>query len=83
MRAYQKKVVILKETGSKIFEEAHFFLRTGADFSPSFKTMVGEANKIIEESFGKRRGKKRLAAFLIGCVLGVFLGAVITLVLKK
>ncbi len=59
MRAYQKKVVFLKETGSKIFEEACFVLRTGGDYTPSHATMVAEAKRIIEENFTRRVWRKR------------------------
>lgn len=76
MRGYQKKVIYLKNTGSRHFEEAYFILRedtakanlTGAD-------MIDEANRIIKENFEKeRRGfisskKWYIVAFFVGCAV--------------
>ena len=53
MRGYQKKVIYLKNTGSRNFEEAYFVLRSDID-SPKISEgeMIREANTIIDENFG-------------------------------
>ena len=50
VRGCQRRVVRLRTKDSKIFEEAYFFLRE--DLSPAEKTtdMIGEANRIVQES---------------------------------
>ena len=74
MRGYQKKVIYVKNTGSRHFEEAYFVLRPdseGAAASP--ESMITEANRIIKENFQNRRGgffyskKWHILAFFLGC----------------
>ena len=51
MRGYNKKVFLLKETDSYIFDEALFFVKRDVETSTLGKSdMVIEANRIIEES---------------------------------
>lgn len=57
MRGYQKRVIYLKNTGSRNFEEAYFIVRQDACDVASSALMIDEANKIIEENFGARRGR--------------------------
>lgn len=76
MRGYQKKVIYLKNTGSRNFEEAYFVLRSDID-SPKISEgeMIREANIIIDENFGlSGRGflySKRwyILTFIIGFTL--------------
>ncbi len=80
MRGYQKRVIYLKNTGSKSFEEAYFVMRE-SEGSPgvSQDKMIEEANRIIAENFGSDgRGflyTKRwyILAFLAGCAITVVL----------
>lgn len=74
MRGYQKKVIYLKNTGSRHFEEAYFILREDAEKKAlSSAQMIDEANKIIKENFQReRRGffsskKWYVVAFFVGC----------------
>ena len=76
MRGYQKKIIFLKNVNCEVFEEAYFVIRCEEKMRKnSHATMVAEAKRIIEESFGpqKRRFKflkiKTLLAFLSGVVL--------------
>lgn len=57
MRGYQKRVIYLKNTGSRNFEEAYFVVRdTNDGVRPdSASAMIDEANLIIDENFGKRK----------------------------
>ena len=80
MRGYQKKVIFLKNVGSEIFDEAYFVLKCDEKTRIfSHATMVYEANRIIEENFGKRKRKlsfKKMSilfAFLIGFIISFIL----------
>ena len=78
MRGYQKKVIYVKNTGSRHFEEAYFVLRPdseGAAASP--ESMITEANRIIRENFLKR--KKGFLYSKRWYVLSFFLGCATTL----
>lgn len=83
MRGYQRRVIFLKNTGSALFEEAYFVMRslemaegrTEAD-------MVAEADRIIEENFGKRRKraeKRRLLSLAFSFMGGALLTLTIAL----
>ena len=78
MKGYQKRVIYLKNTGSRIFDEAVFFVKADLDAaSTEYNDMVIEANRIIDESLGrvdtKGRGKSRILGFLTPFLLGVLL----------
>lgn len=80
MRGYQKKVIFLKNTGSELFDEAYFIVKYDEDkrfFSHA--TMVSEAQRIIEENFGRK--KKRLKILNPTALLAFFLGFLFSLVL--
>lgn len=73
MRGCQKRVIFLKNTGSALFEEAYFVMRS--DGTAGVKTeadMVSEAGRIIEENFGKKKRYplSRLLAFLLSFLGG-------------
>ena len=76
MRGYQKKVIFVKNTGSRHFEEAYFVIRPDSEASADCAdSMIEEANRIIKENFEKRRGgflyskKWHILAFLLGCAV--------------
>lgn len=82
MRGYQKRVIYLKNTGSRNFEEAYFIVR--ADVSEencSRDFMIEEANRIIDENFWEKRGgfaiiKRYFISFILGaavCAIMLFL----------
>ena len=84
MRGYQKKVIYLKNTGSRHFEEAYFVLRGDADNNnPTGAEMIDEANRIIKENFEKeRRGfisskKWYVVAFFVGCAAASLIFSII------
>ena len=63
MRGYQRRVIFLKNTGSALFEEAYFVMRSDEMAEgKSEMDMVAEASRIIDENFGKTRF--RLPRFL-------------------
>ena len=76
MRGYQKKVIYMKNTGSDIFEEAYFVVKSDTPPSVgSHERMVDEANRIINENFDRRKSKfligvrGKIGAFLLGSLL--------------
>ena len=84
MRGYQKRVVYLKNTGSSVFEEAYFVIKSDKkDFSDKAYTgeaLIEEAHRIIEENVKLHSNKKRkipsvksIVIFSVG-----FLSAVLT-----
>jgi len=73
IKGLNKRVIVIKNPQSEIFEEAHFFVKSGKSFfgAPRENDMVTEANKILEKihaqnkSSGKGGGvvsKKKPAA---------------------
>ena len=79
MRGYQKRVIYLKNTGSRHFEEAYFVVRTDAeDKKCSSHHMIEEANRIVEENFGVCHGRLYSYRFyILTFVLGMALSALV------
>ncbi len=75
MKAYQKKMVFIKNTGSALFEAAYFVLSEKA-LSENIKrsTMTDEAKKIIKENFKKKKKIK------MSTILSFFTGAALSLI---
>ena len=76
MRGSEKKIIYVKDTGSKIFEEAYFVIRRGVDGEdnrPSENDMVREATRIVAQNGAeypaarrRRRLRTKLLSFLAG-----------------
>ena len=83
MRGYQRRVIFLKNTGSALFEEAYFVMRSlEMAEGRSEADMVAEADRIIEENFGKKRRhreKRRLLSLIISFACGALLTLIIAL----
>ena len=84
MKGCQKKVIFIKNTGSRNFDEAYFIISREAESSPGKEeSLVSEANRIIERSIeaypkNEKRGKKRiLFDFFIPFSVGAFASAAI------
>ena len=76
MRGYQKRVIFVKNTGSRHIEEAYFVMRSDVSGAESSRQqIVEEADRIIKENFGDRgRGfiymkRWHILSFLIGCAM--------------
>lgn len=77
LSGYQRKMYYVRNTGSRMFAEAYFVLRAGAESGIAENDLAAEADRIIREKFptGKRRWRrpKNLPAimFAIGIIVGV------------
>ena len=77
LKGCQKQMIVLRGTGSEIFEEAYFVLKKVPDGSVGKSAMLLEANRIVEENrIGISRRKntpdalKGLFFFIAGLLLG-------------
>ena len=86
MRGYQKRVIYLKNVESSVFEEAYFVIKPEIDKDSDFKKekpdFIKEANRIIEESVGKKKSKKIDVGFkeISIFVLGFIISSLISLI---
>lgn len=84
MRGYQRRVIFLKNTGSALFEEAYFVMRSlEMAEGRSEADMVAEADRIIEENFGKKRrrhGKRGPLSLFLSFAGGALLTFIIALI---
>lgn len=86
MRGYQKKVVCLKNTGSDLFEEAYFILKSTDEegsFEKRQEILIKEASRIIEDSLcnGEKRKKRAIPASISLYAAGFLSAALIITVL--
>ena len=91
LRGCQKKIVFLKNTGSKLFDEAYFVISDKAKESAP-PDLIKEANRIIEEnvlgkekidlsdSLIKRLFKNRVVVFLLGALISGTTASIILLI---
>ena len=89
MKGTQKKMLLLKNTGSELFEEAYFILKDRFPaVAVSESEMIREANRIVSENlisgyFDSGKKRKRLTplqTFLLGLALGA--GAAVLLLFR-
>ena len=74
LRGCQKKIIVMKNTGSPMFDEAYFILSENAlRAHASERDMINEANRIISEGgdggFSRRTQSLRAAALLLSLAL--------------
>ncbi len=81
LRGCQKKIVFLKNTGSKIFDEAYFVI-SDRDDAPvvSREKMIDEAKRIVAEAAfdGTRGGASVRKGFFFSYALPFLLGAFVS-----
>ena len=82
MRGSEKRVIFIRDTGSRIFEEAYFIVRRGAAEGASCTEgdMLREAQRILGEASSaypaRRRRHGRTSSFFAGAAsAGVVIGA--------
>ncbi len=62
IKGAQKRIVVVKNTDSRLFSEAHFILKDGLQ-KPSDKDVISEAKRIIAECVSENeKGMPALAA---------------------
>ncbi len=92
LRGCQKKIVFLKNTGSKIFDEAYFVI-SDKESAYAPPDLIAEANRIIEENVlseeKAERGsrvrkilKNRIVVFLLGALFSGILAMITVLFIK-
>ena len=69
----QKKMIVIKTGDSELFEEAYFMMRP--DVSGAERDMIAEANRIIENSEGKKNKEKDKKMMIIPFSVGAALGS--------
>ena len=78
----QKKMYYIKDTRSRLFTEAYFVLRSGADLHPiSENDLAAEADRILREKFPtkKRFWKQPKHLAVLTLFIGMAIGAGIVL----
>ncbi len=76
IKGAHRRMVVLKNTGSPLFEEAYFILREGKTREDRHRDLVSEANRIVAASTGSpmphsgRQGLRCLLWLLIGALGG-------------
>ena len=79
MRGYQRRVIFLKNTGSALFDEAYFIMRSEEMTEGKTEAdMISEASRIIEENFGKNT-KRRKVPKPLALIISFISGAILTL----
>ena len=86
LRGCQKKIVFLKNTGSKIFDEAYFVI-SGRDDAPimSDEGRINEAKRIVSEATfdgvphrGRGAFRSRISKFALPFLLGAVISGFLT-----
>ena len=75
IKGAQKRIIVMKTGDSEVFEEVHFVMRRG--LRAERHDMLAEANKIIENCDGSRRGGRRSKKKMLGAILGFFAGGIL------
>lgn len=86
IKGINKNMIVVKNTGSRYFEEAHFIVKNGIS-DRSERDLVKEASRIVgtiltesgKISKPKRRIIKGLITFLLSFILGAALGIMLCL----
>ncbi len=82
-KGYKRKVIVVKDTGSRLFDSAYFIVREGAD-EGGIKDMVEEASRIINEKTAENacpNSYKRFFSFSLGAAFCSVIFAAMVLLL--
>ncbi len=83
LRGCQRRMIVLKNTGSNIFDEAYFLLNEKAaeSYTLTETDMIREANRIISESslLPYNNYKKPKPAYISWILVSLFLGTLVFL----
>lgn len=72
----QKRIVHLKNTKSKYFEEAYFVLKSGV--LEGDESLIKEAERIIGKTSISQFEDEKRGTGLVACLIGAFSGAIVT-----
>lgn len=85
VKGCQKKMIHIKDTKSRYYEEAYFVLRPGVGDPKVLETsMIDEAMKIARESIPSavtKKRRRRAVISLLPFLVGVFVGAAVSALL--
>ncbi|MBQ4562807.1 MAG: hypothetical protein IJA55_10815 [Clostridia bacterium] len=70
----EKRMIMLKNTGSDLFEEAYFILSNKKNMGLSRNDMIKEANRIISENNITSSCEKKTSHFFLQYILGFLSG---------
>lgn len=83
VRGYQKRIIFLRNTDSRLFDEAYFILSENSERRATKADMISEANRILGENLrenetevrkktchGRRASLLAFAAFIAGALVG-------------
>lgn len=83
VRGCQKNMIVLRNTESKLFEEAYFVLRDGAGEHYRESDLLNEANRIIKKNENSEKNEKKPRVALYSALFflaGIALGTGISLI---
>ena len=82
LKGCQKSIIMIKDTGSEIFDQAYFIIKDAEYCAKLHKTdMIREANRIIEENLlgvyfkSDKKKKSRVISSRMCFFFGMFFGA--------
>lgn len=82
-KGYKRKVIVVKDTGSRLFDSAYFVVRDGVG-EEKITDMVSEASRIINEKAERERcpvALKRFFSFLLGAAVASVIFATVVAIL--
>ena len=77
VKGAQRRLVVLRTTGSALYEQAYFVLRDDRTEHDDEPSLIAEANRILKENFlpKQQRGKHPRRRAALWLLAGVILGA--------
>lgn len=70
----EKRMIMIKNTGSELFEEAYFILNSKTTATTTSDDMIKEANRIVDENNIIPTAEKRPGNNITGYILGFLSG---------
>lgn len=82
IKGINKNIVVIKNTGSRYFEEAHFILRNGVSDKGAEDKFLNEAHRIVSSVLieqGKQSKNRKAALFVLIPILSFAVGIAVGL----
>ena len=82
LKGFQKRIIVLKDTGSRVFEEAYFIIKPEFEEKSDFN-IIEEATKIINGAQVEIKKPKvsKKASLILPFAVGALLGAMLSVLL--